>query len=96
MPSTSCATALTATTDDPLQSQLVAVQGSSEGSELTLYGEAQAARCRKALSQMQLDRYSQPGCVRLIALLVGFQASNAACLLHIASYTAPCLVYIHS
>ena len=51
------------------------LQGSSEGSELTVYGEAQAVRCREALSHMQLDRYSQPGCVKLTSLFASLQAS---------------------
>lgn len=37
------------------------IQGSSEGSELTLHGEAQAVRCRDALSHMQVDScFSSP------------------------------------
>lgn len=65
--------------------QSATVQGSSEGSELTLYGEMQAVRCREALSHMQIDRYSQLGCVNLTALLAGFQASK--CL----SYVSFCM-----
>ncbi|KAL3143690.1 hypothetical protein ABBQ38_002486 [Trebouxia sp. C0009 RCD-2024] len=37
------------------------IQGSSEGSELTLFGEMQAVRCREALSHMQIDScFSSP------------------------------------
>lgn len=32
------------------------LQGSSDGSELSLHGQAQAVRCRDALSRMQIDR----------------------------------------
>lgn len=37
------------------------IQGSSEGSELTTHGQAQAVRCREALAHMQLDScFSSP------------------------------------
>lgn len=37
------------------------IQGSSEGSELTIHGQAQAVRCRNALAHMQFDScFSSP------------------------------------
>lgn len=37
------------------------IQGSSDGSDLTVHGEAQAARCREAISHMQFDScFSSP------------------------------------
>lgn len=50
---------------------LCTAQGSSDGSDLTVHGEAQAARCREAISHMQFDRYIQLGCANLSYLQAG-------------------------